>query len=98
MGSHRQWGADVAATAAEQRAMLIPALSSYPWPPVGDHGCQVSADVGTVLLSRTPPAPRVIARLRLPRLHVTLQLSGVSAMDRDAFQRRLALYTRRGGG
>ncbi|GEM_PF-781036 len=98
MGSLWEWGADVTATAAEWRAMLIPALSPYPWTPVGDHGCQVSVGDGTALLSWTPLAPRVIARLRLPRLRVTLQASGVSAMDWDAFLRRLALYTRRGGG
>ena len=42
--------------------------------------------------------PRVIAQVRLPRLHVTFRFEGLDAGRRFAFMKRFDLYMQRGGG
>ncbi len=88
---------DMACTEAEWLAWLPRA--------VGDHACEVSADaarvtlaVGMLQLQWQVQAPRVIALLRLPRLLLRFEFSGVGEMERHAFMKRFDLYTQRGGG
>jgi hypothetical protein len=42
--------------------------------------------------------PRVIAQVRLPRLHVSFRFEGLAADQRLAFMKRFDLYMQRGGG
>ena len=42
--------------------------------------------------------PRVIALVRLPRLHVAFRFEGLDADQRFAFMKRFDLYMQRGGG
>jgi hypothetical protein len=42
--------------------------------------------------------PRVIAQVRLPRLHVSFRFEGLDADQRLAFMKRFDLYMQRGGG
>jgi hypothetical protein len=43
-------------------------------------------------------APRVIAQVTLPRLHVDFRFEGLDAGQRLAFMKRFDLYMQRGGG
>ncbi len=88
---------DMACTEAEWLAWLPRA--------VGAHACVVSGaqaratlGSGTLQLSWRVQAPRVIALMRLPRLLVRFDFSGVPEAERHAFMQRFDLYTQRGGG
>ena len=72
---------------------------------IGNHESHQQADSATVAL--TPGTlrldwhvgePRIIAQVRLPRLHVAFRFEGVDAQRRLAFMKRFDLYMQRGGG
>jgi hypothetical protein len=42
--------------------------------------------------------PRVIALMRVPRLHVNFRFAGLDEAQRYAFMKRFDLYMQRGGG
>jgi hypothetical protein len=42
--------------------------------------------------------PRVIALMRMPRLHVSFRFAGLDEAQRYAFMKRFDLYMQRGGG
>ncbi|MCC2675039.1 MAG: hypothetical protein K0Q43_2269 [Ramlibacter sp.] len=53
---------------------------------------------GTLTLHWRTGEPRVIALMRMPRLHVSFQFDGLDAQQRLAFMKRFDLYMQRGGG
>ena len=53
---------------------------------------------GTLTLDWRTGEPRVIALVRLPRLHVRFRFEGLDAGQRLAFMKRFDLYMQRGGG
>lgn len=72
---------------------------------IGDHewrrqpgGASVSIAPGTLTLDWYNGEPRVIAQVRLPRLHVSFRFEGLAADQRLAFMKRFDLYMQRGGG
>ena len=58
----------------------------------------VSADAGTVEIMTSRQAPRRIAGITLPVLHVRFRFIGMDALQRQAFLAYFDHYTRRGGG
>jgi hypothetical protein len=92
-----QFERDMACTEAEWLAWL-PAAA-------GPHGYQlapgcarVTLGGGELQLQWQVQAPRVIALMRLPRLHVSFRFEGVPEAQRHTFMQRFDLYTQRGGG
>lgn len=72
---------------------------------VGEHACElkdqsarVTLGEGSLTLTWALAPPRVIALMRLPRLHVTFDFHQVGDEVRHAFMKRFDLYTQRGGG
>jgi hypothetical protein len=53
---------------------------------------------GVLRLDWRTGEPRVIAQVRLPRLHVMFRFEGLQADQRLAFMKRFDLYMQRGGG
>ena len=58
----------------------------------------VHIDAGVLTLDWRTGEPRLIAQVRLPRLHVAFRFEGVDAQRRLAFMKRFDLYMQRGGG
>ncbi|HEX9720788.1 MAG TPA: hypothetical protein VGA59_13765 [Ramlibacter sp.] len=58
----------------------------------------VSISPGILRLAWYTGEPRVIAQVRLPRLHVSFRFEGLDAGQRLAFMKRFDLYMQRGGG
>jgi hypothetical protein len=72
---------------------------------IGDHEshrqtCSAIVTIlsGTLRLGWRVGEPRVIAQVRLPRLHVSFRFEGLDADQRLAFMKRFDLYMQRGGG
>lgn len=72
---------------------------------IGDHEWQqqagsatVAIASGTLRLDWRTGEPRVIALMRMPRLHVNFRFEGLDAHQRLAFMKRFDLYMQRGGG
>lgn len=72
---------------------------------VGDHewqrqagGATVAIAPGKLTLAWRTGEPRVIALMRLPRLHVSFGFEGLDGDQRLAFMKRFDLYMQRGGG
>lgn len=68
-----------------------------------DWSCEAGAaavqiDTGQLHLRWHAGAPRTIALIRLPRLHVSFRFEGLGAQERRAFMERFDLYLQRGGG
>ena len=59
---------------------------------------RVQVGGGLLMLRWQVMAPRQIAMIRMPRLAVHYQFSGVDGSDRERFMRYFDLYTMRGGG
>ena len=64
----------------------------------GRDAATVPLATGTLHLSWQVLPPRRIALMRMPRLQVRYQFSGVARAERQAFMRRFDLFTQRGGG
>jgi hypothetical protein len=64
------------------------------------HGASATIDLppGSLRLEGRTGEPRVIALVRLPRLHVNFSFEGLDAQQRLAFMKRFDLYMHRGGG
>jgi hypothetical protein len=58
----------------------------------------VNIGPGTLDLHWRTGEPRVIALMRMPRLHVSFHFEGLDAQQRLTFMRRFDLYMQRGGG
>ncbi|HXE50696.1 MAG TPA: hypothetical protein VN663_20140 [Ramlibacter sp.] len=58
----------------------------------------VRIDKGLLTLEWRTGEPRVIAQVRLPRMHVSFRFEALDAGQRLAFMKRFDLYMQRGGG
>lgn len=87
----------MACTEAEWLGWLPAAIGEHPWL---REGAAVSVQIGSgaLALSWRSGEPRVIALMRLPRLHVRFRFTGLEEGERQAFMRRFDLYMQRGGG
>ena len=59
---------------------------------------RVQIGAGDLVMRWQVLAPRQIALMRMPRLRVHYQFTGVTDSERVAFMRYFDLYTQRGGG
>lgn len=88
---------EMACTQSEWLRWLPAAIGPHPWTSEADTA-HVQIGDGVLHLRWRPDQPRVIALVRLPRLHVSFRFEGVAAEERAAFMRRFDLYLQRGGG
>lgn len=88
---------EMGCTEAEWLGWLPAAIGGHAWT---REGTSVSVDLspGSLHLHWRTGEPRVIAQVRLPRLHVSFGFDGVEAPRRLAFMKRFDLYMQRGGG
>lgn len=88
---------DMGCTEAEWLRALPAAMGEVPW---RQDGVQVCATLGAGRLKIAWRAgePRVIALMRMPRLHVVFDFQDVDEVGRRAFMKRFDLYMQRGGG
>ena len=92
-----QFEREMGCTQAEWLMWLPAAIGAHPW---HRDGCSVAVDIasGTLKLDWRTGEPRVIAMVRLPRLHVNFRFQNLDADQRFAFMKRFDLYMQRGGG
>lgn len=88
---------EMGCTEAEWLRWLPAAIGERPWQREGDSAI-VDIAPGTLRLEWRTGQPRVIALMRLPRLHVKFSFEGLAADQRFAFMKRFDLYMQRGGG
>jgi hypothetical protein len=89
---------ELACTQAEWLRWLPPAIGAHAWE-AGDGRATVRiGDAARLHLAWQARAPRAIALLRLPRLHVSFRFEGATPRQRAAFMERFDLYLQRGGG
>ena len=88
---------EMGCTQAEWLMWLPAAIGAHPWQRDGDSAT-IAIAPGTLRLDWRVGEPRVIALIRLPRLHVKFSFEGLAAEQRFAFMRRFDLYMQRGGG
>jgi hypothetical protein len=88
---------EMGCTEAEWLMWLPAAIGEREWQ-LGDSGANVAIEKGTLRLEWRPGDPRVIALVRLPRLHVSFRFENVDASQRLTFMKRFDLYMQRGGG
>ncbi len=89
---------EMGCTEAEWQRALPAALGERAW---AAHAHALTADVGAggrLRLEWRVGTPRVIALMRMPRLHVSFAFEGVDDAMRQAFMKRFDLYMQRGGG
>jgi hypothetical protein len=85
-------------TVVEWLAWLPAAVGSRPLQREADDVACIRIGAGALELRWQVLPPRVIALLRMPRLHVTYRFERVPATERAAFMRHFDLYMQRGGG
>lgn len=88
---------EMGCTEADWLRWLPPAIGAHEW----EHDAAsalVKIGPGTLRLAWQARAPRVIALVHMPRLHVAFRFEGVADDERLAFMRRFDLYMQRGGG
>ena len=88
---------EMGCTQAEWLMWLPAAIGAHPWQREGDS-VLIQIAPGTLALEWRAGEPRVIALIRLPRLHVAFRFQGLDAEQRFAFMKRFDLYMQRGGG
>jgi hypothetical protein len=88
---------EMGCTEAEWLMWLPAAIGERDWTR-GASAAEVKIGPGTLSLDWRPGEPRVIAQVRLPRLHVGFRFEGLDADQRLAFMKRFDLYMQRGGG
>ena len=87
----------MACTEAEWLQWLPAAIGEHRYE-IKDHTVRVTLGSGELYLQWQVQPPRAIALIRLPRLLVRFEFSGVSEHRRHTFMRRFDLYLQRGGG
>jgi len=88
---------EMGCTEAEWLTWLPAAVGERAWE-LGASTALVKIGNGTLALRWRTGDPRVIALIRMPRLHVSFEFEGVGAEERLVFMKRFDLYMQRGGG
>lgn len=88
---------EMGCTEAEWLMWLPAAVGDREWQ-LGLSNALVKIESGTLALNWRAGEPRVIALMRMPRLHVTFRFEGLDAAQRFTFMKRFDLYMQRGGG
>ncbi len=88
---------EMGCTEAEWLRWLPAAIGEHEWK-LGAGAASVRIGAGTLELVWCIGEPRVIALMRMPRLHVAFRFEGLDASQRLAFMKRFDLYMQRGGG
>ncbi len=88
---------EMGCTEAEWLGWLPAAIGERAWKRDGSSAA-VDLSPGVLKLDWRAGEPRVIAQMRLPRLHVRFRFEGVDAQRRLTFMKRFDLYMQRGGG
>jgi len=88
---------EMGCTEAEWLMWLPGAVGEREWA-LGESHAHIRIAEGALALSWRVGEPRVIALMRMPRLHVTFAFEDVDAAQRLAFMKRFDLYMQRGGG
>ena len=88
---------DMGCTEAEWLRALPAAMGEVPWQQSGTS-VRAALAQGSLSIHWREGAPRVIALMRMPRLHVTFDFQGVDEPARQVFMKRFDLYMQRGGG
>ena len=92
-----QFQREMGCTQAEWLMWLPAAIGPREWQ-LGASTAHVTIEQGALTLNWRTGEPRVIALVRLPRLHVDFQFEGLDAAQRLSFMKRFDLYMQRGGG
>lgn len=92
-----QFEREMGCTEAEWLMWLPAAIGGHDWR-LGASQAHVNIGTGTLSLHWRTGEPRVIALMRMPRLHVSFQFNGLDAGERLVFMKRFDLYMQRGGG
>lgn len=85
-------------TEAEWLMWLPAAIGSHPWQRSGAQVVVEFPGGASLQLAWRVGAPRVIALVRIPRLHVVFDFQQLDEVRRHAFMKRFDLYMQRGGG
>jgi hypothetical protein len=88
---------EMGCTEAQWLMWLPAAIGAHEW----QHqaaSATVQIGQGSLTLDWRTGEPRVIAQMRLPRLHVNFRFEGLDAKQRLGFMKRFDLYMQRGGG
>jgi hypothetical protein len=88
---------EMGCTQAEWLMWLPAAIGAHPWKQEGNSAA-VDLAPGSLRLDWRTLEPRVIALMRMPRLHVGFRFEGLDADQRLVFMKRFDLYMQRGGG
>ena|SRR5438105_4370204 len=88
---------EMACTENEWLMGLPAAIGEHAWQRDG-AAVKVRIGAGSLELDWRAGELRVIAQVRLPRLHVAFRFVGLDAAQRLAFMKRFDLYMQRGGG
>ena len=88
---------EMGCTEAEWTSWLPGAVGDHHWK-LQAHSAGIRIGDGALGLKWHVAEPRVIAQIRLPRLHVSFRFAGLDADQRYAFMKRFDLYMQRGGG
>ena len=92
-----QFEREMGCTEGEWLRWLPAAIGECEWR-LGASRAGVDIGPGTLTLDWRTGEPRVIALMRMPRLHVNFRFEGLDAQQRLAFMKRFDLYMQRGGG
>jgi hypothetical protein len=92
-----QFEREMGCTEAEWLGWLPAAIGEHAWTREANRAV-VDLAPGSLTLGWRSGEPRVIAQIRLPRLHVSFRFEGLDAQRRLAFMKRFDLYMQRGGG
>ena len=88
---------EMGCTPGEWLRWLPAAVGEHPWQ-LGAASAKIDLGEGSLTIQWREGEPRVIALVRMPRLHVDFRFEGVDAQRRLAFMKRFDLYMQRGGG
>jgi hypothetical protein len=88
---------EMGCTEAEWLRWLPGAVGAHPLR-IGPGQTDVAIGSGRLALTWQVLPPRQIALVRLPRLAVTFNFTGIDTPTREAFMRYFDLYMQRGGG
>lgn len=88
---------EMGCTEAEWLRALPGAMGACAWTQTAQA---IDAEVppGRLRIEWREGAPRVIALMRMPRMHVSFAFSGLTDAQRHRFMKRFDLYMQRGGG